>query len=66
MDRNRIPFDAAVGRHRVNRVNSRDYLPESVESAGEYFYFPFVWVAFDARKQAWHDKMARTVVIYRR
>jgi len=26
----------------------------------------FVWVAFDARKQAWHDKMARTVVIYRR
>jgi len=26
----------------------------------------FAWVAFDARKQAWHDKMARTVVIYRR
>ena len=26
----------------------------------------FIWVAFDARKQAWHDKMARTVVIYRR
>jgi uncharacterized RDD family membrane protein YckC len=26
----------------------------------------FVWVAFDPRKQAWHDKMARTVVIYRR
>ena len=26
----------------------------------------FVWVAFDGRKQAWHDKMARTVVIYRR
>ena len=26
----------------------------------------FVWVAFDARKQAWHDKMARTVVIHRR
>ena len=25
-----------------------------------------VWVAFDARKQGWHDKMARTVVIYRR
>ena len=23
------------------------------------------WVAFDARKQGWHDKMARTVVIYR-
>jgi uncharacterized RDD family membrane protein YckC len=26
----------------------------------------FIWVAFDRRKQAWHDKMARTVVIYRR
>ncbi|MCK9687740.1 RDD family protein [Scleromatobacter humisilvae] len=23
------------------------------------------WVAFDARKQGWHDKMARTVVVYR-
>lgn len=29
-------------------------------------FLGFVWVAFDARKQAWHDKMARTVVIYRR
>jgi uncharacterized RDD family membrane protein YckC len=26
----------------------------------------FAWVAFDRRKQAWHDKMARTVVIRRR
>ena len=24
------------------------------------------WVAFDPLKQGWHDKMARTVVIYRR
>ena len=23
----------------------------------------FLWVAFDPRKQGWHDKMARTVVI---
>jgi uncharacterized RDD family membrane protein YckC len=23
----------------------------------------FVWVAFDPRKQAWHDKMANTVVV---
>jgi uncharacterized RDD family membrane protein YckC len=23
----------------------------------------FIWVAFDARKQGWHDKLARTVVI---
>jgi len=25
-----------------------------------------IWVAFDARKQGWHDKMANTVVIYGR
>ena len=24
-----------------------------------------VWVALDARKQGWHDKMARTLVVYR-
>ncbi len=24
----------------------------------------FLWVAFDPRKQAWHDKLANTVVIY--
>ena len=28
-------------------------------------FIGFAWVAFDARKQGWHDKMARTVVIYR-
>jgi uncharacterized RDD family membrane protein YckC len=22
-----------------------------------------IWVAFDAKKQGWHDKMARTVVV---
>jgi uncharacterized RDD family membrane protein YckC len=26
-------------------------------------FLGFVWVAFDRRKQGWHDKMARTVVI---
>jgi uncharacterized RDD family membrane protein YckC len=25
----------------------------------------YVWIAFDARKQAWHDKIARTCVIRR-
>ncbi len=25
----------------------------------------FAWIAVDARKQGWHDKMARTVVIHR-
>ena len=23
----------------------------------------FIWVAFDARKQGWHDKLANTVVV---
>jgi uncharacterized RDD family membrane protein YckC len=25
----------------------------------------FAWIGFDTRKQGWHDKMARTVVIHR-
>jgi uncharacterized RDD family membrane protein YckC len=28
------------------------------------FGLGFVWVAFDRRKQGWHDKLARTVVVY--
>jgi len=30
------------------------------------FMLGYVWVAFDARKQAWHDKLAGTVVVVRR
>ncbi len=30
------------------------------------FGLGLVWVAFDARKQGWHDKMAGTVVVRRR
>jgi uncharacterized RDD family membrane protein YckC len=26
----------------------------------------FLWIAFDPRKQAWHDKIGRTVVIHAR
>lgn len=26
----------------------------------------YIWAGFDARKQAWHDKMARTVVVRRK
>lgn len=45
------------------------------QSVGRYFaYFVstlifllgYVWVAFDARKQSWHDKLAGTVVVVRR
>jgi uncharacterized RDD family membrane protein YckC len=27
------------------------------------FFLGFIWVAFDKRKQGWHDKIAGTVVI---
>ena len=30
------------------------------------FFLGYVWVAFDARKQSWHDKLAGTVVVIRR
>ena len=26
-------------------------------------YLGFLWIAFDRRKQGWHDKIARTIVI---
>ncbi|KPK38017.1 MAG: hypothetical protein AMJ69_09570 [Gammaproteobacteria bacterium SG8_47] len=28
-------------------------------------YLGFVWMAFDKRKQGWHDKIAKTVVLHR-
>lgn len=28
------------------------------------FFLGFFWIAFDKRKQGWHDKLAGTVVIY--
>jgi uncharacterized RDD family membrane protein YckC len=30
------------------------------------FMLGFIWAAFDHRKQAWHDKLAGTVVIQKR
>jgi uncharacterized RDD family membrane protein YckC len=45
------------------------------QSIGRYFaYIPamailmigIIWVAFDKRKQGWHDKLAKTVVIRKR
>ncbi len=29
-----------------------------------FLYLGFIWVAFDRRKQGWHDKIAGTVVIH--
>jgi len=49
--------------------------PSPLQLAGRYvgyyvsmfaLFVGFVWVAVDARKQGWHDKIARTVVIRRR
>jgi uncharacterized RDD family membrane protein YckC len=46
--------------------------PSTGRLIGRYFaylvsivpvFFGFVWIAFDKRKQGWHDKLAGTVVI---
>ena len=31
-----------------------------------FFGLGFIWIAFDAKKQGWHDKLAGTVVIYKK
>lgn len=47
--------------------------PSAGQLIGRYFSYivstvplclGFLWIAFDARKQSWHDKLAGTVVIY--
>ena len=46
--------------------------PSSGQMIGRYlayylsmlpFFLGFIWVAIDERKQGWHDKLARTVVV---
>lgn len=46
--------------------------PSTAQFVGRYFSYylstlplmlGFIWVAFDQRKQGWHDKLAGTVVI---
>lgn len=54
-------------------VDARTGLPPSTgQMVGRYLgyfvstlglFLGFVWVAFDARKQGWHDKLAGTVVV---
>ena len=34
------------------------YIPSTL-----VFCLGFIWIAFDAKKQGWHDKMAKTVVV---
>jgi len=31
--------------------------------SGMVFYLGFIWIAFDGKKQGWHDKIAGTVVV---
>jgi len=31
--------------------------------SGMVFYLGFIWIAFDRKKQGWHDKIAGTIVI---
>ena len=31
--------------------------------SGIFFYLGYIWVAFDERKQGWHDKIAGTYVV---
>jgi uncharacterized RDD family membrane protein YckC len=56
------------------QVVSADGLPISFGTAflrsvgylvSNIFYLGFIWVAFDGKKQGWHDKIAGTVVIIR-
>ena len=54
-------------------VDAKAYGPPSTgKLIGRYFaylvsivplFLGFLWIAFDKRKQGWHDKLARTVVI---
>lgn len=49
--------------------------PTTGQFIGRYFayyasmiplFLGFIWVAFDKRKQGWHDKLAGTVVVHKR
>jgi len=58
---------------KITIIDAKDGGKMSVpQSIGRYFaYIPailplflgFVWVAFDAKKQGWHDKLGKTLVI---
>ena len=32
--------------------------------SGIFFFLGFIWIAFDNRKQGWHDKIAATLVVH--
>ena len=54
-------LDADTGEHlSVGKAIIRyiGYIPSAL-----VLFLGFIWVAFDARKQGWHDKMANSVVV---
>lgn len=38
-------------------------LPQTEEASSVLLCLGYIWVAFDAKKQGWHDKIASTVVV---
>ncbi|AIY41612.1 hypothetical protein LT85_2454 [Collimonas arenae] len=67
------PGKMMIGAKIVNAKTGRD--PAPVQLAVRYIgYFVsafglclgFIWIAFDKKKQGWHDKMAGTVVVRRK
>jgi uncharacterized RDD family membrane protein YckC len=68
--RQATPGKMVIGARIVDAESAQP--PSTGQLIGRYFAYyisiiPFClglfWVAFDARKQGWHDKLARTVVV---
>lgn len=56
-----VGFWARVGASLIDSVLIGRYLAYYVSLIP--FGLGFIWVAFDGRKQGWHDKLAGTVVV---
>jgi uncharacterized RDD family membrane protein YckC len=55
--------DARTGAAPSLRQNVVRYLGYFLSTL--FFFLGFIWVAFDKKKQGWHDKLAGTVVVRR-
>jgi uncharacterized RDD family membrane protein YckC len=71
--RQATPGKMLIRAHIVDAVTGGK--PSTGQLIGRYFgyfvsmiplFIGIVWVAFDPRKQGWHDKLARTVVVRKR
>lgn len=55
-----------VVRENGGKVNFHDAVIREILGkflSGIIFGLGFIWILFDAKKQGWHDKIAKTVVI---